>query len=179
MNYYVIQVKTGKEGDFLSNARELLPRADCDLFWLRRSLAIKKQGKLKEVLAPVFPGYLILETETVTPLLFRNLKALTGFSRFLKSNLEITPIFGKDLELVMHFIRHGEVMEKSQVVFSKDQKIKILAGPLKGLEGMIVKVDKRKKRIKVRLALYDNAFLIDFGFETAVPTAAATGAEQD
>jgi transcriptional antiterminator NusG len=176
MNYYVLQVITGTEGDFLSHSRELCVHADCEIYWLRRELTIKRQGKRKEVQAPVFPGYLILEAESVSPSLFRNLKGLPGFSRFLKSNTEITALFGKDLELILHFIHHGEVMQKSRVVFAPDQKIKIIEGPLKGLEGMIVKVDKRKKRIKVRLALYDNAFLIDFGFETAEP---ASGAEQD
>ncbi|MCL2557796.1 MAG: antitermination protein NusG, partial [Treponema sp.] len=37
--------------------------------------------------------------------------------------------------------------------------------PLKGLEGRIIKVDKRKKRAKIRLDLYDESFAIDLAFE--------------
>jgi transcriptional antiterminator NusG len=36
---------------------------------------------------------------------------------------------------------------------------------MKGLEGQIIKVDKRKKRAKIRLKLYEDSFPIDFGFE--------------
>jgi len=175
MNYYIIQVKTGTEEQFTLLSRELQAKADITLYWLRRELSIKKQGVRKEVSAPIFPGYLVLGAESVPPGLFRSLKAIPGFSRFLKSNTEITRLEGVDLELILRFIRHGEVIQKSRVFFTPDQQIKILEGPLKGLEGMIVKVDKRKRRIKVRLALYDSAFLIDFGFETAEP---ATGSEK-
>jgi transcriptional antiterminator NusG len=34
-----------------------------------------------------------------------------------------------------------------------------------GLEGYIVKVDRRKKRARVKLSLYQNSFAIDFAFE--------------
>jgi transcriptional antiterminator NusG len=33
------------------------------------------------------------------------------------------------------------------------------------MEGLIVKVDRRKGRARVRLELYENSFLIDFGFD--------------
>jgi transcription termination/antitermination protein NusG len=41
----------------------------------------------------------------------------------------------------------------------------VINGPLKGLEGKIVKVDKRKGRAKVKLDLYDESFLVDLSFE--------------
>ena len=41
----------------------------------------------------------------------------------------------------------------------------MLAGPLKGLEGYIQKVDRRKGRARVKLDLYQESFHIDFGFE--------------
>ncbi len=40
-----------------------------------------------------------------------------------------------------------------------------MSGPLKELEGKIVKVDRRKGRAKVKLDMFEHAFLIDFGFE--------------
>ena len=63
----------------------------------------------------------------------------------------------------------GEVVEKSKVYFDENKRIRVTEGALKGLEGHIVKVDKRKRRAKVKLALYDDSFLIDFGFELMEP----------
>ena len=59
----------------------------------------------------------------------------------------------------------GEVVEKSKVYFDENNRIRIAEGALKGLEGRIVKVDRRKKRAKVSLSLYEDSFQIDFGFE--------------
>jgi transcriptional antiterminator NusG len=40
-----------------------------------------------------------------------------------------------------------------------------------GLEGNIIKVDKRKGRAKIKLDLYDDSFSIDLGFELIQPAA--------
>ncbi|MFW5689149.1 MAG: KOW motif-containing protein, partial [Spirochaetota bacterium] len=56
--------------------------------------------------------------------------------------------------------------------------IEVKEGPLAGLEGRIVKVDRRKQRAKVRLDLYQESFLVDFGFELLAPSATSErGAE--
>jgi transcriptional antiterminator NusG len=44
------------------------------------------------------------------------------------------------------------------------------SGPLKWLDGKIVKVDRRKHRARVTLELYQEAFEIDFGFEALEPS---------
>jgi transcriptional antiterminator NusG len=41
----------------------------------------------------------------------------------------------------------------------------VLYGPLAGLEGRIVRVDRRKKRAKISLDLYDDSFFVDLAFE--------------
>ncbi|MCF7927569.1 MAG: antiterminator LoaP [Spirochaetales bacterium] len=165
MNFYVVQVKSRNEDKFLKMIAYNNPELRLKFFWPRRSLTIWKQGKPKETLKPIFPGYLFLETEEVSADIYWLLKRMPDFYRFLKSNYDIVPLEGDDKRLVLHFQSYGEIAEKSQVVFDENQRIQVLDGPLKGLEGRIVKVDKRKKRAKVKLSLYDDAFLIDFGFE--------------
>ncbi len=171
MNYYAVQVKTRGESNFLKLAEYMLdtegvPAEErCRFLWPRRKLTIRKKGRTREHLAPVFPGYLFLESITVSPLLYRVLKRVPGFYRFLKSNHHITPLKGKDLELLLHFLSFGEILQKSEVYFDENKKIRVYQGPMKGLEGNIVKVDRRKKRAKVKLDMYNQSFLIDFGFE--------------
>ena len=70
-----------------------------------------------------------------------------------------------------HFVRFGEVIGKSTVTFDENSRIQVKDGPLAGLEGRIVKVDRRKQRAKVRLDLYKDSFLVDFGFELLAPRA--------
>jgi transcriptional antiterminator NusG len=53
----------------------------------------------------------------------------------------------------------------SKVRFDEKNRIVVIDGVMKGLEGNIVKVDRRKGRAKIRLDIYDNSFLIDLSFE--------------
>ena len=56
------------------------------------------------------------------------------------------------------------------MVFNENNRIEVKSGPMMGLEGKIVKVDKRKQRAKVQLDLYKESFFVDFGFELIAPT---------
>jgi transcriptional antiterminator NusG len=89
-----------------------------------------------------------------------------GFFRFLKSNQNISPMADRDLEIVLHFIKNvGPVAGKSRVYFDENSRIVVTEGPLMGLEGSIIKVDKRKGRAKIKLDLYNDSFSIDLAFE--------------
>ena len=88
-----------------------------------------------------------------------------GFYRFLKSNQDIIALSGRDLSILQHFLKFGQTISTSQVYFDENDRICVTAGPLKGLEGMVVKVDKRKKRAKVKMDFSNDSILIDLGFE--------------
>ncbi len=178
MNYFALQVKTGGENKFLRLAEPKLEAAEAEggergrIFWPRRILTIRKKGVLKEKLAPIFPGYVFYEAERIPTEIYWALRKTDGFFRFLPGNMNIKPLEGNDRQLLLHFLSYGEVVETSEVYFDENRKIRVVKGPMRGLEGKIVKVDRRKKRAKVKLALYDQPFLIDFGFEVLVPAGA-------
>ncbi|MCF6334755.1 MAG: antiterminator LoaP [Spirochaetales bacterium] len=171
MKYYVLQVMTGEEKKFRDlakvNFRLELPEVDVEnsLIWPRRKLTIRKNGINRETLAPIFPGYLFFMGEKLSPEVYWLLRRTPEFVRFLKSNQNIEPLEGSDKDLLMHFLNFGEIVEKSKVWFDENKKIRVLSGPMKGLEGRIIKVDRRKKRAKISLSLYRESFTIDFGFE--------------
>jgi transcriptional antiterminator NusG len=168
MSYYVFQVRTGHE----QRAREIAGKEIgpyLSLHWPRRELEIRRRGKKRREISPIFPGYLFLEADTLGNALYWQIRHLPGFIRFLEDNHNVRPLKHDEERLLLHFLGFGEVVERSRVRFDENSRIEVLAGPLKGLEGRIVKVDKRKKRAKVRLDLYEDTFLIDFGFEDISP----------
>ena len=166
MPFFALQIYTGDEGRFLSIAAQRARDIEARFFWPRRSLRIKRGGSWKESLAPIFPGYLFIRAEGISPELFAALRAAPGFLRFLLSNENIVPLERADQEMLSHFLAFGEIVDKSMVTFDEDKRIRVLSGPLKGLEGRIVRVDRRKGRAKVRLEMYEDSFEIDFGFES-------------
>ncbi|HUX20442.1 MAG TPA: KOW motif-containing protein [Spirochaetia bacterium] len=133
--------------------------------WPRRKLSIRRKGKTQSSLAPIFPGYVFYEAEEVHPRLYWAIRQLTGFVRILRNDGSLEALGGEDRELLTHFLSYGEVVDKSLVYFDDNRRIRVKSGPMKGLEGRIIKVDKRKKRAKISLSIYSDRFLVDFGFE--------------
>ncbi len=165
MTHYVLQIVTRREERFLKLAAKQLEGFPVRLLWPRRNLRIRRQGTWRNSLAPIFPGYIFIETEQVTPQMYWVIRRVPGFIRFLKDNEHIEPVAGRDRDLLLHFLSFGEVVDRSLVVFDENHRIRVLSGPLKGLEGRILRVDRRKGRARVQLDLYQDSFQIDFGFE--------------
>ena len=171
MNYFAFQVKSRCEEKYLKLARKLLnteyrpDKIPVKLILPRRQLTIRKQGKQKTSFSPIFPGYVFIEAISIDPSVYWLLKKINGFSRFLNKPDNVEPLIGDDKTILLHFLAFGEIVKKSMVSFDRSQKIRVKEGPMKGLEGNIIRVDKRKKRAKIALSLCQNSFLVDFGFE--------------
>jgi transcriptional antiterminator NusG len=168
MRYYALQVKTRSEEKYIRLFKATHPEIQVPVYFPKREIDIRRKGILKRTNSAVFPGYIFLEIEEEDSIYnyHWSFRCTDGFFRFLRSNQNISPLEGRDLELVLHFIRNvGPVAGRSRVYFNENSRIVVVDGPLKNLEGCIVKVDKRKGRAKIKLDLYDDSFLIDLGFE--------------
>ena len=165
MPLYAVHLRTHGEEKYIQIADRTLQDTGIKFFWLRRALKLRRKGKWINNIAPIFPGYIFLESMEVSSYLYYKLKGIPGFYQFLKSDHNITPLCRNDREILNHFLTFGEIVDKSIVVFDENNRIKVVSGPLIGLDGLIVKVDRRKGRAKVRLDLYNKSILIDFGFE--------------
>ena len=173
MNYYAIQVKTRSEQKFISLFRSLNPDINLPIHFPRRYLDIRKNGKVKPSTPAVFPGYIFIEAVSDEEMQAYqwHFRRTEGFFRFLKSNQEITALDNRDLEIVLHFINNsGSVAGRSKVYFDENSRIIVAEGPLSGLEGKIIKVDRRKRRAKIKLDLYNDSFSIDLAFEVIQST---------
>ncbi|MBI9102126.1 MAG: antiterminator LoaP [Spirochaetales bacterium] len=175
MKIYVIQVFSQGEEKFISltmNALRSMGKYESEkdkLYWPRRTLERKKRGVKNPRTDALYPGYLFYRSTELEMDIYQMFKKIPGFVRFLKDNQNIEPLSREDEEILVHFISFGDIAETSKVFFDNDNMIQVIAGPLKGLEGKIVKVDKRKKRARVVLNLYKECFPIDLGFELMVP----------
>ena len=171
MSYYAMQVKTRGEERFIQQFRAQNPEIPFPLYFPQRALDLRRGGRIVPSKQPVFPGYVFLELDDEENIYryqwaYRKTK---GFHRFLRSNQDIAPLQNRDLELVLHFIKEvGPLAGISKVYFDENARIAVISGPLAGLEGRIVKADKRKGRAKVKLDLYGDSFCIDLAFEVMV-----------
>jgi transcriptional antiterminator NusG len=168
MKYYAIQVKTRAEEKYIRLFNAMHPDITIKTYFPRRQLDIRRRHKILHSNLGIFPGYIFIELDEEDDIYTYQwaFRTTDGFYRFLKSNQNICALQDKDLELVLHFIKNvGPLAGKSKVYFDENSRIVVLDGPLMGLEGKIIKVDKRKGRAKIKLDLYDDAFSIDLAFE--------------
>jgi len=165
MQYFAIQVKTTGEDDFIRRVPILSKKGEGRLFTPKKAMSIRKRGITKREIITVFPGYVFLETEELSSDLRWTIRRTPGFFRFLKNSQHPTPLTDVDKRMLLHFISFGEYADTSKVTFDENERIVVHSGPLKGLEGKIVKVDRRKGRAKVALDMCETGFLIDLGFE--------------
>ncbi len=165
LQYYAVQVKSRCEDEYVRRLRSDPSLVQVVVLVPKRTVILRKGGIKRRGIAPVFPGYIFLGMDAaVSPELRWLLRKTPDFYRFLPSNQEPVPLGGRDLDLLTHFISFGERADTSKVSFDENDRIVVMEGPLKGLEGLIVKVDRRKGRAKVRLDMCRNSFLIDLAF---------------
>lgn len=168
MKYYTAQIKTRAEERYIKLFKNRYPEIPVELYFPQRTLDIRRRGVMNRTTRGIFPGYIFIELAENENIIdyqwyFRRTE---GFFRFLESNQNISALENGDLTLVLHFIKKiGPVAGKSQVYFDENSRIVVIDGPLKGLEGNIIKVDKRRGRAKIKLDLYHESFAIDLAFE--------------
>lgn len=168
MVYFAIQVWTGKEDEFLKLLRANWEGGDFpELFVPKRSMPIRRKGKPQKEIRPIFPGYVFLgEPEpSVSPNTRWMVRHTANYLRFLPDGPNPRPVSEKDRRLLGHFMSFGCIADTSKVTFDDHDRIVVVEGALKGLEGHIVKVDKRKRRAKIRLDMCEDSFQIDLAFE--------------
>ena len=164
MEYYCVMVKTGEEEAFKKAAEQ----ACCEYYPSSRFYSFQRklctnQGKYFDV--PLFPGYAFFGIEELRPEFFEILRKVKGFCRILYDNHNPVKLAGTALEELNLFIHNGEHWGISKVQFLPGKVIKAMSGPLVGLEGKIIAVNKKKKRVTVQSSLMPDGKRFDLLYE--------------
>lgn len=164
MKYYCAMVLTGEEKSFKKDAVDVTKDAfpSSRFFFFERRLFTPKRGWFN---APIFPGYVFLEVESLSPDFFQTIKKVRSFCRILRNNQNPTEIKGSDLEELKIFLRNGEMWGVSRLKFTPGEKVRAVSGPLAGFEGHIVKINRKKKQVTVQSSLPGMSMRFDLKFD--------------
>ena len=160
-------VRSGGEEQFKKEAlKNGEPLANGLQFWFFKR-KIKSGGKArgKTTEQPMFPGYVFMSAEDISPALFHVINHTPNFYRFLKNNKDITPLAGKDLDYFHTLSNYGEVAGFSKVSFNTDDRIVVLSGPLQGFTGNIIRVNKHKQRVTVQIDMCGSISSFDLCYD--------------
>jgi transcriptional antiterminator NusG len=155
---FCLRVEGGQEnyvGRFLRNAGMNVVPAFAER-------AVVRKGKTKRVTRPLMPGYLFFTCDYAPD--WGTVKRMPSVYKALSYPDGSFALRGRDLDFVRLLMKNNGVYKISRAV-SEGAKIKIIDGPLKNLEGGIIKVNRRKGRALVRIegeGIINNIWL---GFE--------------
>lgn len=164
MEYYCIMVTTGKERIFKDCATKALQNLypEAEVFFFERTLR-SNRGEYFE--RPLFPGYVFLKIERLDTEVFNLLKKQEDFYRILYDNQKPTKISGEALRELEIFIRNGEHWGVSKVKILPGMKIQAVSGPFTGLEGLVYRINRKKKCITIITQLTGSVKYIDMVYE--------------
>ena len=113
---------------------------------IERFMRVHGVNKTKKV--PMFPGYLFLHTSKPKDL-YERVSSSTGkyifkYCRVLKTGNYLTCLSDAEAENIDVLCGRNHVISMSEGYMTGD-KLKIVAGPLKDMEGKIVKIDRHKR----------------------------------
>lgn len=167
MGWYAIFVKTGKEDSICGELSKIFEQygAAVDLLVPKRKLMEYRSGRKNYVEKILFPGYILFETKIVEEIYYLIKKSVNhDIYTVLKTQNYFQEVKAQEMEPILNLVNSNGVIEES-VVFVENDKIRIKEGPLANYTGEIVKVNKRKKRAKIKIKFLNRICQLDICIE--------------
>ena len=163
MEWYAIFVTTGKEEYVADWLQIMSPESIGTTLIPKRKLIERRQGKSKQVLKKMFPGYVLVNID-MDFRVYYILKKIPNLVRILNSGDYYSRIDPEEMVGIHRLLGDGDVIDYSKVYFM-NSKVVVKSGPLEGMEGLIKKVDQRKLRAKIEVRFMGEPKEIDVGIE--------------
>lgn len=160
--WYAAFTQTGEEDNVKTRLYKNLPD-DFRFIVPKRVLKERRSGIWKEVTRTIFPGYILIEgsIDTKSNIAIRN---TMGLVKILELEGEPLTIHPHEIDIINRLTMNEELIKASKGYFEGDE-IVITDGPLKGNEGLIESINKRKGRAKVKLNFFGETRVIELGIE--------------
>lgn len=136
--------------------------SDSDVSFIVPKLVIneRKQGVWREVLRKLLPGYILVHGKIGIEEYYM-FKGVPGVVKLLRTGKDFCPIPEEEIRVLGTLMTEGDVIGHSVITFEEGDTVRVLEGPLKGLEGLIVRVDKRKGRARISLSFLGDQRFVD------------------
>lgn len=154
-HWYSLFVMTGREGAVKAEFEREFTEAGLDAVVLvpKRELEDRKDGVDTTVHKEMFPGYVIIGTAQIVEVVavarkIKNVPSVLSYSDGNFSEIQLD-----EISYLIYMLDNNDVVGTSGIEFDEENQIHILEGVLKGKDGWITQVDRRKGRVDVWFAL--------------------------
>ena len=158
-NWYVVNTYSGHESkvkeklDMRINSMEMQENIFRVIVPERKEVEIK-DGKKKEKIKKLFPGYVLVEMimSDESWYIVRNTPGVTGFLGSSGKGAKPVPLYPEEVERIFKEIGYDE--NAVVVNYEVGDKVKIIEGPFKMLGGKIVDIDMEANKANVLIDLF-------------------------
>ncbi|MFT8350364.1 antiterminator LoaP [Clostridium saccharoperbutylacetonicum] len=161
--WYVLFVNTNQE----EKVKGILEKEIGDKYKFiipTRELKERKNGKWHYVRRKLFPGYIFIKTSMNIDMYYK-LKNAPGIIRLLRSEDEILTVSEEELNILSISLSNNDSNIGISELYRDKDIIRIISGPLLGLEGQIVKINFRKGRARVSINFMNEVRVVELGIE--------------
>lgn len=162
--WYVVQVRTGAEEGIRLQCEQnmkdsVLERCFIPYYEERKRI----RGRWTTQKKVLFPGYVFVVTGELEEL-FLQLKNVIGLTKLLGTGDDIVPLTDKEVDWLRRIGGEEQVVEMSEGVIEGGQ-VRILSGPLQGMEGCIKKIDRHKRKAWLEVEMFGRMQMVQVGLE--------------
>ena len=93
-----------------------------------------------------------------------NLRKVTGMTRLLGTGDEVIPLSQEEVDLLLKLGKEEQLVAMSTGIIENDQ-VRILTGPLQGMEGYIRKINRHKRKAWVSIEMFGRSVDMEVGLE--------------
>jgi transcriptional antiterminator NusG len=161
--WYAVFVKCGKEEKVRARMQYKFKDIDDEILFVLPKLILKerKGGIWYEREKTLLPGYVLINGEMNHDKLAM-LRDVPDFIKLLKTGDEIRSIPENEIFVLGTLMQDGETIGISDIIIEGD-KVAVVDGPLKSLEGIVKSIDKRKGRARIRVSFLGDERLVTVG----------------
>jgi transcriptional antiterminator NusG len=150
MNAYCVFCKTAYEEKAAININRLYQEAGVRAIAPVRILKERCRGVVKKVSKPLMQGYIFIFSELkIDPGMLSPVQDVIKLLRYQNGEYEL---LGPDLEYAEFISANNGIIGISDVI-CEGREVKVLSGPLEDYKGTIIKLDRRKQRVLLRVSL--------------------------
>lgn len=167
MNWYALHVETGKEEMVQEWLRYYFDQNTLTSIIPKRELLERKAGRTRIVLRTLFPGYVLIRV-AMDYMVYHKISSIPNLIRIVRGSSYFSEIPDSEIEPIKQMIDDEGIINFSEALIL-DSKVIVISGPLKGREGLIQKIDKRKKRAKIKVVFNGLERFVDIGIKVLEP----------
>ena len=158
--YGCIQVKVGDEEDVAETIEKLFPEIEVHTI---KQLKHKSRGSIRShSLNNMLPGYILINADSEFPV--RKILSISSVFSILNYENHEWHLRGEDL-FYAKWIYENKGLIGISMVYAEGDEVRIMDGPLKAVEGKIIRIDKRNRNAQISLGCKLNDIKVWLAFE--------------